>query len=296
MTAVLAERDAARILRLPGGRLAAETPREAARLATGAGWFLGPWARRMCRAGRAGNGPALHGLERRWGAAVSDFLGIEWDVAGLEHIVPSRRSIVLPLHEGFIDALAVLRLGLDARFVARDELLQWPTLGRYLRDSDQMLVDPDAGRTAYRHLLEAGGAVLDHGEALVVFPQGSILGVEVAFWQGAFRLAEQLDAWVLPVVLTGSHRVWEYPYSPLVRFGQPLSMRVLPPLAPSEAVERAGAIEIEMKRFALEASFAPVRRFRPEIDGYWDDYRYDIDPAFSELAAQVAAHRELLGR
>ncbi|MCP4225602.1 MAG: 1-acyl-sn-glycerol-3-phosphate acyltransferase [Actinomycetia bacterium] len=284
------------MIRLPGGRLAAETPRQAARLAAGGGWFLGPWARRICRTGRSGDRLGLHRLEQRWGAAVSDFLDIDWDLTGLDFIVTGRRSILLPLHEGFADALAVLRLGRQVGFVARDELFEWPTLGRYLRDTDQVLIDPASGRAAYRHLLEAGGEVLDRGEALVVFPQGSILGIEVAFWPGAFQLAERLDAWIVPVVLTGSHRVWEYPYSPLVRFGQRMSVRVLPPLPPGEAVDGARELEAEMKRIALAGSMAPPRRFRPDVDGYWDDYGYEIDPAFPDLAAQVASHREQLGR
>lgn len=285
-----------RLIRLPGGRLAAQTRHEAVRLAAGAGWFLGPRARRLYRAGEAGDRPALHRLERRWAAGVSDFLGIDWDVAGLEHIPAGRRLIVLPLHEGFVDGPAVLRLGLDVRFVARDELSEWRTLGRYLGATGQLLVDPAAGRTAYRHLLTEGRATLDRGEALVVFPQGSILGIEVAFWPGAFQVAERLDAWLLPVVITGSHRVWEHPYTPLVRFGQPVSVRVLPAVPPSEARGSARAIESEMKRIALHHGTAPARRFRPEVDGYWDDYRYDIDPAFPELVAEVAAHRELVKR
>jgi hypothetical protein len=65
---------------------------------------------------------------------------------------------------------------------------------------------------------------------------------------------------------------------------------------PTEAVDAAPALEKEMKRIALEDLAAPARRFLPEVDGYWDDYRYDIDPAFPELEAQVAAHRELISR
>lgn len=296
MTAVAAPPEKRRLFHIPGGRLGAETPRDAVRLAAGAAWFLGPWARRICRAGRSGDRLTLHRLERRWGAAASDFLGIEWEVSGLEHLVPGRRSIVLPLHEGFVDGLAVLRLGMDVKFVGRDELSEWPTLDRYLHDTGQVLIDPGAGRTSYRRLLESGRSTLGQGEALVVFPQGSILGIEVAFWQGAFRLAEALGAWIIPVVITGSHRVWDYPYSPLVRFGQTVGVRVLPAVAPTEAVDAAPSLEREMKRIALEEVIAPARRFRPELDGFWDGYRYEIDAAFPDLVAQVAAHRELVSR
>ncbi len=283
-------------VRIPGGRLAAQTRREAARLLVGAGWFLGPEVLRICRAGRTGERPTLHRLERRWAEKVSSFLSIAWDIDGIGNAVANRRTIVLPLHEGFADPLALLQLGLNLRFVARDELFEWPTLGRYLRDSGQVLIETDLGRAASRNLLAASQDVLDGGEALVIFPQGSILGIEVAFWRGAFRLAERLDAWVLPVAVTGSHRVWEYPYSPLVRFGERMSMRVLPAVPPDRAVAEAEAIENLLKETALEGSMAQPRRYRPEVDGFWDDYRYEIDPRFADLLAQVASHREQIGR
>lgn len=276
---------------LPGGRLGSSTRREAARLTIGAGRFFGWRARQVARVGRSGDRRALHRREMDWGRDVANFLEIGWDVAGLEHVVPGRRSVVVALHEGFADALALLRLGLDLRFVARDGLAEWPTLGRYLSDSGQLLVAEERPRTSYRTLIKGGAAALDAGEALVVFPQGSILGVETAFWPGAFRLAEKLDAWILPVALSGSHRVWEYPYSPLVRFGQRISMQVLPALEPGRAVGQARSIERELKSLALSGEMAPPRRFRPEVDGYWDGYRYEIDPDFPDLAARVARHR-----
>ena len=274
---------------LPGKRLAAENWRQGIRLASGAAWYLGPWARRISRA--ADNPAKLHRLEQRWCAQVKRFLRVEVAASGQEHVVPGRRYVVLPLHEGFVDAVALMELGLGLRFVARDELFEWPTLGRYLRDTGQILMEAEAVRSSNRRLLREGKEALDSGESLVIFPQGSILGIEVAFWRGAFAVAEKLEAWILPVVLTGSHRVWEYPYSPLVRFGQQMSMQVLAPIPPGEAVARAGELEAHMKGLALGSDMAPARRFRPEVDGFWDDYSYEIDPSFPELASLVARHR-----
>jgi hypothetical protein len=47
-----------------------------------------------------------------------------------------------------------------------------------------------------------------------------------------------------------------------------------------------------MKRRAIENTWAPPRRYVPTRDGYWDGYRFDIDPDFVDLAAQVARHRQ----
>jgi 1-acyl-sn-glycerol-3-phosphate acyltransferase len=92
------------------------------------------------------------------------------------------------------------------------------------------------------------------------------------------------------VVLTGSHRVWEYPYSPLVRYGQTMTMQVLKPINASQLADRAGELESEMKQLALASSVSP-RHFDPEVDGYWDDYDYEIDPDFPQVAELVARHR-----
>ena len=50
-------------------------------------------------------------------------------------------------------------------------------------------------------------------------------------------------------------------------------------------------LERTMKQIALDQEDAPVRRFDPDRDGYWDGYSYDIDNAFPEVAAQVERHR-----
>ena len=93
-------------------------------------------------------------------------------------------------------------------------------------------------------------------------------------------------------MLTGSHRVWEYPYSPVVRFGQRISMRVLPPVTAEGA--DLDDLQKAMKAIALDESTSSPRRFRPTRDGYWDDYSYEIDPEFPELLRQVEEHRSRL--
>jgi len=212
-------------------------------------------------------------------------------VSGLKHVEPGRSYVVTPLHEGFADAVALMRLPLALRFVVRQELVEWRVLGRHLRSTGQLVVEAKTPRTAYRDLLRGAPAVLGSGDALVVFPQGSILGVEVAFQMGAFRLADRLQVAVLPVVITGTHRVWEYPYSPQLRFGQRVSVRVLEPLRVGEALSSAPELEHRMKRIALSGDIAAARRFDPDRDGFWDGYAYEIDPAFPELRRLVDEHR-----
>ena len=188
--------------------------------------------------------------------------------------------------------MALLHLPLNLRFVARDELLEWRVLGAALRAGGHISVRPERSVASARELRSHSGDILA-SESLVVFPQGTILGVESAFTAGAFRLARVLDRPLLPIVITGTHRVWEHPYSPLVRFGQKVHVEVLAPVAPESVVAERRDIERRMKRLALEATPQP-RRYEPDRDGWWDGYRYEIDPDFPELAARVDQHRQLI--
>jgi len=239
---------------------------------------------------------AMHGVERWWARGVVGNLGIQLEITGLQHITPGTRYVVASLHEGFADVLALLHLPLDLRFAARDELFAWRLLGRYLRAAGNLRVSPEQGSRGYRRLRKAAAEVFDVGETLVIFPQGTILGVETDFSPGAFALARATQRPLLPVALTGSHRVWDHPFSPRLRYGQRISMCVLPPIPPETFCDQdVDAIRQEVQRSlkaaALGGQMAPPRRFVPERDGYWDGYAYRIDPAFPALAEQVARHR-----
>ncbi|GIV96962.1 MAG: hypothetical protein KatS3mg057_1619 [Herpetosiphonaceae bacterium] len=246
--------------------------------------------------GRLGWRRAMHRVERSWARAVRRYLRLRLDLEGLEHIESGRSYVVVSLHEGFADILALLHLPLDLRFVARDELFGWRFLGPYLRDTGQIEICPERGLWSFRRLLRETSRMLAEDESLVIFPQGSILGIETAFLSGAFVLARALRRPILPVALTGSHRVWEYPYTPLLRYGQRISLRVLPPI-PVELVtscdpqELRDTVQQQLKAEALSGTMAPPRRFVPTRDGYWDGYAYAIDPAFPELAADIERHR-----
>ena len=233
----------------------------------------------------------LHKAISAWAKMTVRFLDMQVNVKGLQHVDPDQTYVVAPLHEGFADPLLLTRLPLRLRYLVRDELFDWAHLGRFLRTSGQIEVATQSGARELRELLGYCRDLLDQGESLVVFPQGSILGVEVAFTRGAFVLADRLARPLLPIVMTGTHRVWEHPYSPRLRYGQNVSMSVLPPVATGEAVASMSEVESQMKTIALENTNAPVRHFDPERDGYWDGYTYEIDKRFPEVAALVESHR-----
>ncbi len=253
--------------------------------------LFGPLRLAMILAGRSGRRGLLHRLERFWSSAVIDTLDVHLTVTGVEHIEPGEQYLVAPLHEGLADPLVLAGLPIDLSFAARDELFSWRLLGPYLRASDQTSISTDSGPVGFRALLRGAAATFARGESFVAFPQGSILGVEAGFYAGPFRAAERLGRPVLPVVVSGTHRVWEYPYGPTLRPGQSVRVTILTPIPPEFAVERMRRTERLMKRIALTGTPSP-RRYSPERDGWWDAYRFRIDADFGDLARRVEQRRK----
>ncbi len=239
--------------------------------------LLGSELAAVLAAASSGDRSRLHRAERIWALSVAAALDIDIEVLGRDKVDPTGQYLVAPLHEGFADVLALLQLPLVLGWVIRDELLTLPYFGEYLAAAGHIAIEPEAPRAAMRQVLSAAPPLLDGGESLVVFPQGSLLGIETRFQPGAFQLADRFGLPLLPVVLTGSHRVWDYPFDRTLHRGQTIRLEVLDAIDPGEAVAEMRHIESDMKRRARRIVHAPARHYVPERDGTWDGYRFDLD-------------------
>lgn len=247
-------------------------------------------SRRFIKAAESNDYSHLHSLERAFARRLFTRLDVALDVVGLEHIDPMQNYLVVATHESLLDPIALQHLPLDLKFVARSDLLSEPLIGRYLQASKQPIVNPEQGWRGIRDLISAAPGLAERHENLVIFPQGSILGIELQFRDGLHWLAERLGWSVLPVVITGSHRVWEYPFGPTVRFGKRISLRILQPVSCHDL--DVAALEDTMRAQALSATVAPARRFNPDRDGWWDGFAYEVNPQFVDLARRVASRRD----
>jgi 1-acyl-sn-glycerol-3-phosphate acyltransferase len=261
--------------------------RDAARLAVPARRLLS--RSRIRRVAAAPTDEARDVETRRWSAELLEALDVRLRLTGLTHIEAHETYLVLSLHEGLVDVPLLLQLPVQMTFVARADLAKEQPMDRLLEASRQILINPESP-SALRVVLREARRLCGQGRSTVMFPQGSVLGVETSFQQGALVVARRLDLPVLPVVIAGSHRIWEHPFLSLVRRRQPVHMEILAP-RPIGTPREYRDLEREMKRRAVENTWAPPRRYVPEHDGYWDGYRFDIDPDFAALAEQVARHR-----
>ena len=272
--------------KLPGGRFASESRRELPALAAAVVRFMGAGS----RAPRAAVGDALEFAAKsaEWSRSVLSWLDIDLDLTGTDQIDWARPHVIVALHEGIIDPLFLMaHLPVPLRFVARTELKDWPVIGPILEPSGQILIEPEQPHSAARTLLRGGRQAVAAGFSPVVFAQGTLLGIETAFQPGAFALARAAGVEVLPVVIAGTHQVYEWPFSPVVRRSRPVHVQILP----SRVNPKSSELESEMRHIALDNKHAPVRRFDPIRDGWWDDYRFSISADYPGLASQMAKHR-----
>lgn len=230
-------------------------------------------------------------------------LQVKLELRGLEHVGPAATVkgpyLIAALHEGIADVPCLLQLPLTMRFVARREIFSWPEVGPVLGKLGHVSINPEHPLGGFRDLLRGAEQILSGGESLATFPQGTIAGIQSDFQRGVFEVARRLNVPILPVVITGTHRVWEHPFAPTLRYGSRVGVRVLPPISAGEVQSaHLEALRVRtrraMKEAAMSAEMPPARFFDPDRDGYWDGYQLDIDPDFPGTARQMADHRAAL--
>ncbi|MGH6611934.1 MAG: lysophospholipid acyltransferase family protein, partial [Burkholderiaceae bacterium] len=160
--------------------LQAETLWQRALFAT-SGWrLLRSNLRQLAEAPERLSGAERAALQRALGSELLDHLRVQLDIDSAARL-PSDPHIIIALHEGIADALCLMQLPLALRFVARQEIFEWPWIGPAIRRMRHIAVEPEQGAASYRTLVREVEAALLAQEHVLIFPQGCVLGIETAF-------------------------------------------------------------------------------------------------------------------
>jgi 1-acyl-sn-glycerol-3-phosphate acyltransferase len=144
---------------------------------------------------------------------------------------PGRAYVIIANHSSYMDVPALFAaLPIPPQFIAKRELVRIPFVGTALRWGRHILIERGRGASV-RDALEQAAEHVRKGAAVLVFPEGTrSTGNEIAkFKTGAFRLAKQGNAAILPVGISGTRQVLPkhgrllYPHRIQVRIGSPLS-------------------------------------------------------------------------
>lgn len=148
-------------------------------------------------------------IGRRWVQAVLWTCGIRVRAEGLENVDPRRPCIFMSNHQSVFDIAALMITApTSIRFVAKRELAWIPLFGWALALSGHVLIDRGNRARAIERLQRAAERIRA-GTSVIVFPEGtrSPTGRLGDFKKGGFHLAIAAGVPVVPVTVSGSHRI-----------------------------------------------------------------------------------------
>lgn len=180
--------------------------------------------------------PLCDELPRRWARRLLDAARVEVRAIG-EHVIdPAEPQILVSNHVSWFDVLALAAvLPGRFRFVGKRELAHVPFFGPGFRAAGNILIDRQDRTRALESMEEARRRLEEERPTIIMFPEGtrSEDGELRPFKKGAFVLAIQTRAAVVPVRIEGSRNVmrkgswWIRPGRILVRFGEAIPVRGL---------------------------------------------------------------------
>jgi putative phosphoserine phosphatase / 1-acylglycerol-3-phosphate O-acyltransferase len=152
---------------------------------------------------------AAEWVSARGSDAMLAMTGVDVAVLGEQHLWAHRPAVFMFNHQSVADGYVLLRL-LRAGFtgVAKQEVAHMPLLGHLLRALDFAFIDRGATRSAIEAMAPAVDR-LRQGMSVVIAPEGtrSLTPRLGRFKKGAFHIAMQAGAPVVPVVFRNTYEV-----------------------------------------------------------------------------------------
>lgn len=204
------------------------------------------------------SGEGVIWIGRRWIRWILKGCGVRVETEGTEHVDPERPQVFMSNHQSVWDVAAIIAtVPVSFRFVAKKEVLRLPFIGWAARGGGHVIVDRGDNEQAVASLKRAARRIRD-GTNVIIYPEGtrSESGHLRGFKSGGFHLAIESGVPVVPVTVSGSHRIT--PKRSLkvragtvrIVYGKPIPTRGL-------AIEDRHALK-DRVREAMRAGFDPV--------------------------------------
>jgi 1-acyl-sn-glycerol-3-phosphate acyltransferase len=170
-------------------------------------------------------------------------------VCGLRHRIeggenmPRGPAIIAAKHQSAWETIAFATILERPVFILKKELLAVPLIGWHFRKAGNIPVDRAMGARALRAMVPAAEAAIAAGHQVIVFPEGTRVGVGEThpYQPGIAALYDRIDAPIIPVALD-SGRFWAR-RSAIKRPGT-ITLSFLPPM-PRGLDRRAFMAELE---------------------------------------------------
>jgi 1-acyl-sn-glycerol-3-phosphate acyltransferase len=149
-------------------------------------------------------------IARIWARSLLGIAKVPVKVEGLENLDPRANYVLASNHLSYMDTpVALTRIPVDFRFMAKKGLFQIPFLGTHLTHAGHVPVDLDEPRAALKTLSRAAEIIREGKISVLIFPEGgrSEDGILQPFKEGAAYVAIKAGVPIVPVALIGTREV-----------------------------------------------------------------------------------------
>ena len=188
-----------------------------------------------------------HRVATFWCRSILSWLkltcGVRCKIEGIENLNRSP-AIYLSNHQSSFEAILLYQLLHPVSPIIKKELLQIPFWGWALRLSKPIAIDRSKPRKAARSLLAQGEAMLEQGNSVIIFPEGSRSkpGVVGRFSRGGCTLAAASHVPIVPIVHNAGYR---WPSHRFIKFPGTVSVKVGNPIYVSERCIKSRTLDLE---------------------------------------------------
>jgi 1-acyl-sn-glycerol-3-phosphate acyltransferase len=201
---------------------------------------------------RSGNAYLL--LARLWGRLFLMLFGAKLEVSGVENLDTKSNYVFCANHSSYTD-IPILFAGLPmyVRLILRRSLTRIPIWGWALLASPMIIIDR-SNPTKAKRTLEQAADIIRSGASVLLFPEGTRThtGEIQPFKRGAFHIAYQSRAEVVPVKITGAFKFLPRTER-LPKIGTKLSVRIGKPLKIDDTISSDREREADLMRRTEEA-------------------------------------------
>jgi len=171
----------------------------------------------------------MYRIAQGWARLMIKIIGCKLTVSGRENI-PRRGGVCFVSNHGSIFDIVVLLAytGRPIGFMAKKELLLIPILNMWISVLGGQFIDRKNPRKALL-AINAGVERLKSGGGMIIFPEGHRSRGQglLPFHPGAFKLATQSGATIVPIALAGTYDIFEKNYR---AYAGPVRITFCPPV------------------------------------------------------------------
>ena len=202
----------------------------------------------------------LHIISSIWGSLYI-WCNPLWKVhiEGRKKLPWKKPAILVSNHQSMLDILVLYQLFAPFKWVSKKENFGTPIIGWVMRLNDYLEIDRNS-RESYGKLMQKACSMLKQGSSILIFPEGTRYpGGELGpFKEGAFKMAHDNGADIIPIVLDGTARA--LPKKGAILTGcSSIRVRVLDPIVYEEFSGKTIRETLELVRKLMSEEYASLQ-------------------------------------